>query len=256
MATKEKEIVSLNMETTIDEMAGTVEKIEALQETKAAEPAQQLPPEVLLMRSLARAQAKFQQPKKNCDNPYFKSKYADLAECMKCILPALNSEGLFLTQEIKNLENSNIQIDTIVFHEAGASRTLGTLVVNVNRSGNVLQNMGGALTYGRRYAVCAAFGLSADDDDDGNSGMPAPQQKRVEVPANAPTKSLDEIVSETKAKFDSCNTLEELSAVGADVKNKPKQARDALVQAYRECKARLEAKLRKELDEQAAKEGA
>lgn len=234
---KEKEVVSINLETAIDEN-GIPQS-----------------PEVLLMRALARAQARFTQPRKNCDNPYFKSRYADLSECMKCILPALNSQGLFLTQEIKNLENSNIQIDTIVLHEGGAQRTLGTLVVNVNKSGNILQNMGGALTYGRRYAVCAAFGLSADDDDDGNSGMPAPQQKHIEVPANAPTKSLDEIVSETRAQFDSCKTLEELSQIGAQVKNKPKQARDALVQAYRECKTRLEEKLRKELDEQAVREG-
>ena len=43
---------------------------------------------------------------------------------------------------------------------------------------NVAQSLGSAITYARRYSLCAALGIATDDDDDGVGSVPQQPARR------------------------------------------------------------------------------
>ena len=103
---------------------------------------------------------------KDSDNPFHKSKYADLASCMKAINPALHNNKLSLGQAPTLAEDArSVSINTTVFHESGQyirwefALPFGT-TVNA-------QEVGKAITFARRYGL-AGVGLITDEDDDAN----------------------------------------------------------------------------------------
>tara|TARA_R110000822_G_scaffold218065_1_gene352538 strand:+ start:3632 stop:4279 length:648 start_codon:yes stop_codon:yes gene_type:complete len=99
----------------------------------------------------------------NAINPFFKSKYADLAGIIKIVKPVLAKNGLGLTQLV-DYENDNAFIRTVLIHESGQYIESQTFY---NTSGKP-QEQGSAITYMRRYSIAGILGIVADDDDDGN----------------------------------------------------------------------------------------
>lgn len=131
--------------------------------------------------ALARAQAAMQHPKKTKVNPHFKSDYADLADVLNAVRPALNAEGIAVVQSVES----------------------GELVTELRRNGEVIrsaiplnldvkpQELGSQLSYLRRYALSAIAGVASEADDDGNAASAAkPRQQRrrqtAEDSANGP----------------------------------------------------------------------
>lgn len=101
--------------------------------------------------------------KKDEVNPYFKSKYADLASCWEACREPLSKNGLSIIQttDISELNNA-VVIETTLLHSSGEWVT-GSLQMPLIKTDP--QGVGSAMTYGRRYGLSAIVGIVSDDDD-------------------------------------------------------------------------------------------
>lgn len=100
------------------------------------------------------------------DGGNYSYKYADLAEMLDAIRPVLASEGLAVMQDTNVDFSGWIGVETRVLHTSGGELRFGPLWV---RTTGVPQDTGGAITYARRYALAAVFGIAAEEDNDGKS---------------------------------------------------------------------------------------
>lgn len=119
-----------------------------------------------LAEALAKAQGEMKNAVKGCDNPYFKSKYADLAECLNVAREPLSKNGLSIFQANEGIVESNkLAVTTMIMHSSGQFiKVTSSYPIQKNDA----QGFGSTLTYARRYSLAAALGL-AQEDDDGNS---------------------------------------------------------------------------------------
>ena len=120
-----------------------------------------------LLAALIKAQSEFPPIQKNHTNPFTKSKYADLSDIISAVRPVLNKNGLGLEQHIVSEENGELLVETVIYNDKGESRSSGLLSFSIGQGGNQFQTKGTALTYARRYTLCALLGIVADDDSDG-----------------------------------------------------------------------------------------
>ncbi|WP_278937125.1 ERF family protein [Phascolarctobacterium faecium] len=135
-----------------------------------------------LAAALAKAQGQLEGAKKSSSNPFFKSKYADLAECWNTCREALTANEISVIQMPEEInENGRLNITTMLAHSSGQyiSSTLTMTVTKLDP-----QAIGSAITYGRRYALAAMVGL-AQEDDDGEKAM-ARQEKKDKNPVESP----------------------------------------------------------------------
>lgn len=135
-----------------------------------------------LSAALAKAQGQIEGAKKSSSNPFFKSKYADLAECWNTCREALTANEISVIQMPEEInENGRLNITTMLAHSSGQyiSSTLTMTVTKLDP-----QAIGSAITYGRRYALAAMVGL-AQEDDDGEKAM-ARQEKKDKKPVESP----------------------------------------------------------------------
>jgi hypothetical protein len=134
--------------------------------------------------SMALAFAEIDAAIKSADNPFFKSKYADLGAIIGTVKPALVSHGLFFTQHCHPSEDGVI-VETVLHHRGGESLSMGQLYVPANKRDP--QGFGSAQTYARRYALQTAFGVPTEDDD----GVAAATSNHPSQGATPPAKSVD-----------------------------------------------------------------
>ena len=135
-----------------------------------------------LAAALAKAQGQIEGAKKSSSNPFFKSKYADLAECWNTCREALTANEISVIQMPEEInENGRLNITTMLAHSSGQyiSSTLTMTVTKLDPKA-----IGSAITYGRRYALAAMVGL-AQEDDDGEKAM-ARQEKKDKKPVESP----------------------------------------------------------------------
>lgn len=115
-------------------------------------------------------------------NPHFKNKYASLAAIVKACAPHMQTAGLCFTQTIDGLN-----IVTRVICANDGSEIVSTLALPIAPTANA-QAIGSAITYMKRYAICAVLGIVGDDDDDGNLAQKA-EPKQTPMPVIQPAKS-------------------------------------------------------------------
>ncbi len=108
-------------------------------------------------------------------------KYADLADVLEAVRPVLNKHGLSISQSSVS-EEGKIGVITRIYHTSGHVETFGPLLLP---AGGDARSAGSAITYARRYGLCAALGIAPDDDDDGAAAEqpaePPPTRTDVEV---------------------------------------------------------------------------
>jgi hypothetical protein len=121
------------------------------------------------IENIAPAFVKFQEdvepPKKTATNPHFGKTYAPLDEIIRVAKAALTKNGLSQFQEA-TVEGNNVHVKTRIQHQSGEFYEFEPLTLPVGK--NTAQGAGSSITYARRYALCAALGIVADEDDDGN----------------------------------------------------------------------------------------
>lgn len=149
-----------------------------------------------LAAALAKAQSEIQHAKKAEDNPFFKSKYADLPAVIDAARPFLTKHGLSVSQPTDVDDNGKILLVTQLMHSSG-EWIRGYYPINPVK--NDPQAIGSAVTYARRYAFCAITGVAATgEDDDGNaaSGNGAKPDAVVDTEQAA---TLDTLLNSTKS---------------------------------------------------------
>lgn len=115
-----------------------------------------------LAAALAMAQASMGFAKKDAANPYFKSKYADLAAVVEAIKKPLTEHGLSYSQGTDIDEHGGVIVETMLMHKSGEwiEGRLRMIPVKADPQG-----IGSCITYARRYGLQAIVGVPADDDD-------------------------------------------------------------------------------------------
>lgn len=121
-----------------------------------------------LYTALAQAQIEFEPVIKNCSNPFFKNKYADIAEIRRATTPALSKYGLSVMQIVEQPDNDFVSVKTVLCHKSGGSVSSA---VRLKPTKNDCQGIGSALTYARRYSLAAILNVAADDDDDAETAV-------------------------------------------------------------------------------------
>ena len=101
--------------------------------------------------------------KKSATNPFFKSKYADLASILDVIEEPLCEAGLSYVQ----FPEGENELQTTLMHTSGEWMQAS---YKMKPTKNDPQGLGSTITYQRRYALGAILGLNIDIDDDGNAG--------------------------------------------------------------------------------------
>jgi len=160
--------------------------------------------------ALSIAQGKFKPIERKSINPFFKSKYADLASIKDGVTEALSANKIAVFQLIQPDENTAI-VDTILAHESGQwikstvslkpkkqiKKEIGkypdgnpkyeTETIDANDP----QSMGSAITYARRYGLSAILGIATEDEDDGNgaSGNKDDKKEPAQKQGNKPDKT-------------------------------------------------------------------
>lgn len=119
-----------------------------------------------LMGALSKAQGTFSVARKDCANPYFKSKYADLSCVLDACRDGLAANGLAVSQ-LLSMEGDKAALTTLLGHSSG-QWVSSTMLLPVTKPG--AQEMGSCITYMRRYSLMALLNL-AQDDDDGERAM-------------------------------------------------------------------------------------
>lgn len=150
-----------------------------------------------LFAALAAATAEFTHAARRKSNPYFNSKYAELSDVIDSCRPALSKHGLVVIQPIATqvefrylqapiqprkpnepapteqpmrlTKVTSVTITTMVCHKSGEwiSSALEFQIADDAKVAHV-QQVGSAVTYGRRYGLSSILGLATEDDDDGN----------------------------------------------------------------------------------------
>lgn len=126
-----------------------------------------IPNKSKLYEALAKAQLEIKLAQRDSENPYFKSKYANLGSVIEASRPALAKNGLcvFHRQELTE-EGQSILVCTLA-HASGQYIDSRYRVVPAK---NDIQSLGSYMTYLRRYSYVAICGL-ADTDDDGEAAV-------------------------------------------------------------------------------------
>jgi hypothetical protein len=102
-------------------------------------------------------------------------RYADLSEITKVIDPILHRLGLTYTWDADVQDDQTVMTCT-VHHVDGHSRSARFACKGSGTSMmNAAQVAASATTFGRRYSLVFALGLTIDEDDDGRRAAPNPQ---------------------------------------------------------------------------------
>lgn len=126
-----------------------------------------------LFGALAKAQLEMEVARTDSVNPYFKSKYADLASVVKASRPFLAKNGICVIQRTVANENGDVFLYTRLCHSSG-QWIESSMKVRPPKSD--IQTLGSYLTYLRRYMYAAVTGVVAsDEDDDGEVAMSEPR---------------------------------------------------------------------------------
>ncbi len=141
-----------------------------------------------LATALSKAQSEIQGAKKDSSNPYFKSRYADLASCWEAAREAATKNGLSVWQGGVD-SDKGIVLETKLLHSSGQWIVSKMLMPNIiydknSPSGRPMnsQEIGATITYFRRFALCAVLGICPEDDDGNSVSQSARNEQKQPVP--------------------------------------------------------------------------
>lgn len=161
-----------------------------------------------LIAAFIKAQGEIKGALKDADNPFFKSKYADLSSVVEAIKPALQKHKLGFIQVSHDADNCAC-IETVIVHDSGQTFSAGRVSVPVSKGD--AQGYGSAMTYARRYSLSAAFGVCPEDDDGNAAAKAKPESSKSigqaeydNLPA-AIQQSLTDLKTEVMDAFDPAN---------------------------------------------------
>ena len=120
-----------------------------------------------LSKALAKFQSEVKQPLKDKNNPFFRSKYVPLENVVEAITQEAPNHGLSFVQWALNDEQGRVGVATMLMHESGEWIEFDSVHMKADKE--TAQGAGALITYLKRYSLSAVFGITSDQDDDGNS---------------------------------------------------------------------------------------
>ena len=136
-----------------------------------------------LTAALVKVQAEIKPAAKKSENPFFHSKYADLAEVWNACRDALTKNGLAVIQTTSESMDGIVVVTTLA-HTSG-QWIRGKLLLKPVKPDP--QGIGSCITYGRRYALAAIVGVCTDDDDGAAASGTTARKVYAPPPANVAT---------------------------------------------------------------------
>lgn len=155
-----------------------------------------------LLESLAKMQGSLDNAKKESENPFYKSKYADLSTCLVTAKKVMAENGLSVSQHC-TFDGTNVHCVSVLGHSSG-QMMVSTLVIPVTKKDP--QGIGMAITYARRYALSSIIGLAQADDDAESSvshDENGEQTPAYEYATDKQVKMIRTIISKYKISTDS-----------------------------------------------------
>lgn len=138
---------------------------------------------ISILPDFIKAKSQFSSAVKNSKNPFYKTKYADLGECVNAVSQALEDNNFTLMQEVHCCDNG-IALETLLIHSSGEIIRSGVLRMPCGKEEP--QSYGATLTYARRYSLMTLCGIIPEDDD-----------------ANCTVNNYNKNEKNSKSKFDS-----------------------------------------------------
>lgn len=165
-----------------------------------------------LAGALAKAQGEMENAAKSSDNPFFRSKYADLAEIINTSRAVLAKHGLSIVQ-FPGFDGSTVTLENVLMHESGewiSGLSGAPMPVMTTKDGRELppspQGVGSAITYLRRYSMAALCMIAQEDDDaeaaSNGQSVRAPYQDPRPAQRPAPSSEPNGVKHSNVAGFD------------------------------------------------------
>jgi len=130
-----------------------------------------------LFTALSKAQLEMEVAKTDSVNPFFKSKYADLASVVKASRTHLAKNGLSIIQRVIPNGNGVLNLYTRLCHSSGQWMESRMPILPPKQD---IQTLGSYITYLRRYNYASmACVVAADEDDDGETAMSVPRKQGI-----------------------------------------------------------------------------
>jgi hypothetical protein len=161
---------------------------------QSAAPAAQLPAELSKALVAAWAELGNLTKGKTANAGTYSYAYSDLGDLLEMARPVLAKHGLALIQPITRNGGGSIVIDTCVLHTSGQRMSW---LFEVQATGSP-QQIGSAITYGRRYSAQAALGVASEDDD----GQAAAKAAPIAAPQRVTSGPTPEQTKRAMALFD------------------------------------------------------
>ncbi|WP_419790706.1 ERF family protein [Staphylococcus chromogenes] len=136
-----------------------------------------------ISKAISSFRKEVKQPIKDADNPFFKSKFVPLENVVEAVDQVAPNLGLSFVQWALNDENGRVGVATMLMHSSGEYIEFDPVFMNAEK--NTPQGAGSLISYLKRYSLSAIFGITSDQDDDGNAA--SGKQSKSEPKASSKT---------------------------------------------------------------------
>lgn len=124
-----------------------------------------------IVKALAKVQSEIQNPKKDANNPFFKSKYSTLDNVIDAYKDLCSKNDLIVLENpVSKVDESGkvlVGIEVQIMHASGQFLSFDPYLLSPVK--NDPQGIGSGVTYARRYTLSSVFNIASEEDDDGNS---------------------------------------------------------------------------------------
>ena len=136
-----------------------------------------------LILAMVNFNSEFQTTKliKDGKNEHLRNKYLTLDNILNTVRPILTKHGLVIVQALAG-EYLITSIDHVSWQFIHSEMPFHPR--SGNKGTNALQELGGGITYAKRYAISAMLGISVDADDDGQSSKIKAQELKPKKKVN------------------------------------------------------------------------
>jgi len=129
---------------------------------------------VEIAKAMSQFQNEVEQPAKTKENPYLKTSYVPLENVVNAINKVAPKKGLSFTQWPLIEAQGKVGVATLLMHQSGEFIEYDPMYMQVDKPSP--QSYGAVITYIKRYSLSAIFGITSDEDDDGNLASESSQQ--------------------------------------------------------------------------------
>lgn len=143
-----------------------------------------------IFAALTAAQGKLDNATKSSKNPHLRNSYADLTSVITCVRPVFAEHDLALVQS-PEYDGERLVMATRIIHKSGEwIEGIVPVIFGESKGINIMQALGSAISYSRRYGAMAMTSLGTEDNDghsaapvrraeNQNTRAPEPQSERV-----------------------------------------------------------------------------